>query len=98
MIVRIFQVTTQPGKAEEFAEFFHGTAIPLMKKQKGLETLIPCAPHPETPEEFAMVMIWRDMDAMKAFVGETWRDAHILPEEAALVKARDIRHYELVES
>ena len=66
MIVRIFQVTTQPGKAEEFAEFFHGTAIPLMKKQKGLETLIPCAPHPETPEEFAMVMIWRDMDAMKA--------------------------------
>ena len=98
MIVRIFQVTTQPGREADFAEFFHNTAIPLMRSQEGLETLIPCAPRPETPGEFAMVMVWRDLAAMKAFVGEDWRDAHILPEEAVLVKARVIKHYELVEA
>ena len=42
-------------------------------------------------------MVWRDLDAMKAFVGEDWRDAHILPEEAALVRERSIHHYELAE-
>ena len=96
MIVRIFQVETQPGKEAEFADFFHNTAIPLMRAQDGLVQLIPGAPRAETPNLFSMVMVWRDLDAMKAFVGEDWRSAHILPEEAALVKARTITHYDLV--
>lgn len=97
MIVRVFQVETQPGKEAEFADFFYNTAIPLMRRQGGLETLIPCAPRKESPNEFGMVMVWKDLEAMKAFVGEDWRSAHILPEEAALVKTRRINHYELVE-
>ena len=96
MIVRIFEVQTQPGKEAEFADFFHTTAIPLMKRQDGLETLIPCAPRKETPDMFAMVMVWRDLDAMKAFVGEDWRDAHIHDDERDLVKSRMIHHYEMV--
>ena len=97
MIVRIFQVETHAGKEAAFSDFFHNTAIPLMRRQDGLEHLIPCAPRAETPNLFAMVMIWRDLDAMIAFVGEDWRDPHIHPDEAELVKARTIRHYELVE-
>lgn len=97
MIMRIFQVTTQPGKAAEFAEFFHGTAIPLMRRTEGLVGLYPGAPRPDSPDEFCMVMLWRDLDALKAFVGEDYTDAHILPEEAALVAARTIKHYDLVE-
>lgn len=97
MIMRIFQVTTQPGKEEEFSRFFHETAIPLMKGTEGIVSVLPGAARPETPCEFSFVMIWRDLDALKAFVGEDYESPHIDPAEAELVASRTIRHYDLVE-
>jgi heme-degrading monooxygenase HmoA len=97
MIVRIFRVVTYEGQTAAFGQFFHETAIPLIKKQPGLVTLIPGAPRPETPNEFCMVMVWKDLDSLKAFAGEDWRSAHIHPDEAELVKERSLHHYELVE-
>lgn len=97
MIIRIFQVTTHPGKEKEFAEFFHGTAIPLMKGTDGIVSVLPGAARPETPNEFSFVMVWRDLDALRAFVGEDYSNPHIDPAEAELVASRTIRHYDLVE-
>lgn len=96
MIMRIFQVTTRPGKEAEFAEFFHGTAIPLMKGTEGIVQVLPGAPRPETPREFSFVMIWRDIGALKAFAGEDYQSPHIDPAEAELVGSRTIRHYDFV--
>ena len=96
MILRIFQVETHPGKEAEFAEFFHGTAIPLMKSTPGLVTLIPGAPRESSPTEFCMVMVWESLAALTAFVGEDYESAHIHPDEAELVKSRTIRHYDPV--
>jgi heme-degrading monooxygenase HmoA len=97
MIMRVFQVSTHPGQEAEFGKFFHETAIPLMKRTPGLVSVTPGAPLPESPTEFCMVMIWKDLDSLKAFVGEDYRSAHIHPDEAELVRARAIKHYELVE-
>ena len=82
MIMRIFQVTTRPGKEAEFAEFFHSTAIPLMQRTEGLHSVTFGAARPETPTEFCMVMIWESLEALKAFAGEDYANPHILPEEA----------------
>ena len=98
MIVRIFQVSTHPGKEAEFADFFHNTAIPLMKRTPGLTQLIPCAPRADSPTEFAMVMVWESLTALKAFVGEDYQSAHIHDDEAELVRARRIMHYDLVDT
>ncbi len=97
MIMRVFQVTTHPGKEAEFATFFHETAIPLMRSTPGLAALYPGAPRKSTPGEFCMVMVWESLDALKAFVGDDYESAHIHPDEAHLVAGRTIRHYELVE-
>ena len=94
MIIRIFRVVVQPGKRAEFEDFFRNTAIPLMQRQPGLLSVTPGLPRPETPDEFCMVMVWQDLDALKAFVGEDWRDPHIHEDEAVLVKDRFIHHYE----
>ena len=94
MIMRVFQVVTHPGKEEEFAEFFFHSAVPMMKATKGIVQVLPGAPRPETPREFSLIMIWEDLDALKAFVGEDYQDAHIDPAEAELVAFRTIRHYE----
>ena len=97
MIMRVFQVTTHPGKEAEFGKFFHETAIPLMKSTPGLKALYPGAPREGSPREFCMVMVWESLDALKAFVGEDYDSPHIHDDEAELVAARTIRHYEFVE-
>ena len=68
MIVRIFQVTVFPEKRDAFREFFLNTALPLMERQDGLVRVSACLPEAETPNDFAMVMVWRDLDALEAFV------------------------------
>lgn len=97
MIMRIFQVVIRPGKEAEFARFFHDTAIPLMKGTDGIVNVLPGAARAESPREFSFVMVWRDLDALKAFVGEDYDSPHIDPAEAELVESRLIRHYDLVE-
>lgn len=97
MIMRIFQVVTRPGKEEEFSQFFHETAIPLMRRTEGIVQVLPGAPLADSPREFSFVMVWKDLDALKAFVGEDYQSPHIDPAEAELVESRSIKHYELVE-
>lgn len=98
MIMRIFQVTTHPGKEAAFARFFHETAIPLMQGTEGIVSVLPGAARAETPREFSFVMVWRDLEALKAFVGEDYDSPHVDPAEAELVAERRIRHYDLVET
>ena len=98
MIMRIFQATIRPGKEAEFADFFHNTAIPLMKSTDGIVQVLPGAARKSTPREFSFVMVWRDLKSLQAFVGEDIDSPHIDPAEAELVEARTIRHYELVEA
>ena len=97
MIVRIFQVTTHPGKEAEFSRFFHETAIPLMRNTEGIVSVIPGAARAESPQEFSFVMIWESLDHLKAFVGKDYDNPHVDPAEAELVASRTIRHYDLVE-
>jgi heme-degrading monooxygenase HmoA len=97
MIIRIFQIVTRPGKEEQFSEFFHNTAIPLMKNTRGIVNVLPGAPRPENPREFSFVMIWENLEALKAFVGEDYANPHIDPAEAELVESRSIKHYDYVE-
>jgi heme-degrading monooxygenase HmoA len=97
MIMRIFEVVTRPGKEEAFGRFFHDTAIPLMRGTKGIVSVLPGAARPESPREFSFVMVWEDLESLKAFVGEDYASPHIDPSEAELVESRSIRHYDLVE-
>ena len=96
MIMRIFQVVTRPGKEEEFARFFHETAIPLMKRTKGIVQILPGAPLADSPREFSFVMVWDNLEALKEFVGEDYASPHVDPAEAELVESRTIKHYDLV--
>lgn len=98
MIMRVFRVVVHDGKVDEFAAFFTETALPLVRSQPGLVSVTAGTPRPETPNEFCMVMVWQDLDAMRAFVGDDWRNPHILPDEAELVRERQITHFELVEA
>ncbi|AVO36263.1 antibiotic biosynthesis monooxygenase family protein [Pukyongiella litopenaei] len=98
MIVRIFRVRAREGRVDEFRSFFTETAIPLMRRQSGLTTLIPGLPRPETPRDFSMVMVWNSVEALAAFAGDDWRQPHIDPAEAEIVEDRWLDHYDLAET
>lgn len=98
MIMRIFQVVTRPGKEAAFARFFHETAIPLMKSTEGIVSVLPGAARADSPREFSFVMVWKDIESLKAFVGEDYQSPHIDAAEAELVESRTIKHYDLVEA
>ncbi|MEO3480683.1 hypothetical protein AAFO90_23885 [Phaeobacter sp. CAU 1743] len=77
MIMRIFQVLVREGKEKEFGEFFHSTAIPLMKGTDGIVQVLPGAPRADSPREFSFVMIWRDLASLEAFVGEDYQSGDV---------------------
>ena len=96
MIIRIFRVVVFEDKIEQFRDFFLNTAVPLMNGTGGIETIHFGLPRQEKPNEFAIVMVWKDLEALKSFVGKDWPVPHVHPDEEGIVKERFLHHYELV--
>ena len=45
-----------------------------------------------------MVMVWRDLDALKGFTGENWQAAVIHSDEVDLLKETHVYHYDLAQT
>ena len=95
MIIRIFRAVVAPDRQSEFETFFRDTAIPLVRAQPGLVSVTAGVPGVDAPNEFAMVMVWKDIDSLRAFAGEDWLSPHIHPDEDGIVLERHLHHYEL---
>ena len=93
MIIRFFRAIVHDGRQESFAEFFLKTALPLVQSQDGLVSVSVGLPHEGSPNEFSMVMVWRDLDALKGFAGEDWQQAVVHPDEAHLLRETHVHHY-----
>jgi len=52
---------------------------------------------PNSPRELSLVMVWKDLGSLKAFVGDDYKSPHIDPAETELVESCSIKHYDLVE-
>jgi hypothetical protein len=98
MILRFFRAIVHEGQQSDFRRFFLGTALPFVRSHAGLESVSVGLPHETSPNEFSMVMVWRDLAALKGFAGENWRQAVIHPDEAHLLKETHVHHYELERS
>ena len=98
MILRQFRVTIHEDKSDEFEDLFRDHILPLVKRQKGLEWVAAGKPWNGAPNVFCMTMLWRDLEALKGFAGEDWDKARIEPEEAHLIQATNLEHFELLGS
>ena len=97
MILRIFRAIVHEGQQGAFRTFVLETALPLTRKQEGLVSVTVGLPRPDSPREYAMVTVWRDLEALKAFTGEHWNRPVVLPGEAHLLEASHLHHYEVAE-
>lgn len=93
MIIRVFRAQLKPGKRAAFERLCQVVSMPLMRNQPGMLAISIAHPHPKRQNEFILVSVWRDLESLKAFAGEHWREATILPGEADLLEEAWVEHY-----
>ncbi len=93
MIIRVFRARLRPGKRAAYERLCETMSLPIMRAQAGCLAVSIAESAPQRPEEFAVVSVWRDLEALQAFVGARWREALILPGEADLLEIARVEHY-----
>jgi heme-degrading monooxygenase HmoA len=94
MLIRVFHARVQPGMGSEYERFIREKTLPLLRQLPGLVALHIGTPQAETPDEYVMVSVWKDVASLQAFTGPNWREAVVLPGEAHVFKEMTVHHYE----
>lgn len=94
MLIRVFRARLKPGKRAAFEHLCRKVSMPLMREQPGMLAVSIPQPSPKRMDEFIIVSVWRDLESLKAFAGENWREATILPGEADLLEVARVEHYD----
>jgi heme-degrading monooxygenase HmoA len=99
MIIRVYRCTVVAGKEKEFREFSFATRHPWLRERPGLVAFFAGKPLPgDTGRGRCMVQIWESEAALRAAMGDDWRQTPVLPEEAqALIESASVEHYELAD-
>jgi transposase len=95
MIIRVFRAKVKLGMRPAFDRLCREMSAPLMRAQPGcLTTYIGIPSSPARANEYVFVSLWSDLASLRAFVGEQWEQATILPGEADLLEQVRVEHYE----
>lgn len=94
MIIRVFRTRLHPGKRKAFERLCRTVSIPIMRAQAGCLAVSLGESTAREPDELVVVSVWRDLEDLKAFAGERWREATILPGEADLLVVARVEHYD----
>jgi quinol monooxygenase YgiN len=93
MITRIFRGRVLPGKHREFERFIRTEGIPGFEANPGVVSVHFGTPTEQDPDEFVVVTVWRDLEALKAYAGERWGDPKLTLTEAHLLREASVHHY-----
>ncbi len=98
MILRVFRAKIRKGHEEEFKKKVREQSLPRLRGQDGMANAFPGAPFSGSESEFVMVTLWRDFEALKAFLGENWDKPMLTPDEAPLVEEMSVQHYQFFDN
>lgn len=93
MITRIFRGRVRPGKHAEFERYIRAEGLPQFEANPGVVGVHFGTPTEQDPDEFVVVTVWRDLDALKAYAGERWGDPKLSLREAHLLEEASVHHY-----
>ena len=68
-------------------------SIPWLESADGMLGYFSGEPFAENEQEFVMITLWRDKDALEAFAGLDWDNPVVTEEEAPLVEVMFADHY-----
>jgi transposase len=94
MIIRVFSARLKPSAREAYENLCLRVSVPLMSAQPGFLSWRMGAERPGRSDDFVFISVWRDLESLKAFTGEQWEAASILPGEADLLERVAVQHYD----
>lgn len=103
MICRLWRGWTTPQNADAYEAVVRGQVIPGIEARRveGFRHIdLMRRPLPESGEiEFATIMWFDDLEAVKRFVGEDYEVSHVPPAAQAVLARYDARaaHYEVLD-
>jgi transposase/quinol monooxygenase YgiN len=93
MIIRVFRARLRPGQYSAFARLTAENSIPHLRAEPGLLSLHSGRSCGRT-DDYVLVTIWRDLEALTSFTGERWQEVVIQPGEADLLTEATVAHYD----
>lgn len=94
MIIRVFKARLRPGARAAFERLCRQKSAPEMQAQPGFLAYRIAEARVEHPDDFVFISVWRDVESIRAFVGEHWQALLIIPGEADLLESATVRHYD----
>ncbi len=93
MIIRVFRARIREGHVADFKAMVREQSIPWLRRTSGMLGYFAGEPLDDNSREFVMVTLWRDVEALKRFVGERWETPVVTDDEMPLVEEMFAHHY-----
>lgn len=101
MIARVWHGWTTPDNAPEYERLTRKLVFPSIEKMKvkGYRKLSLAKRETAGEVEFMTVMLFDDLEAVKAFAGEDYEQSYILPEiDKVLLRHNEkVKHFEIID-
>ena len=94
MIIRVFRARIRKERVAEFRQLVQEQSIPWLTSTEGMLGYFAGEPLAGDEREFVMVTLWRDLEALKGFAGESWKTPVVTADEAPLVEDMVAHHYQ----
>ena len=94
MLIRVFRARLKPGARGAYERLCRDHAIPSMRAQPGCLATHIGGTMPDAPNVFVFVSLWRDLESLRAFTGDSWQQVATIPGEADLIEYASVEHYE----
>jgi DNA-binding response OmpR family regulator/heme-degrading monooxygenase HmoA len=94
LIIRVFRGQVHPGMHQEFERTLEEVGMPAFHQSPGMIAVHVGRPTEQSPDEFLVTTVWKDLDSLKGFAGERWFEPVIGPDEAKTLRSAHVHHYE----
>ena len=94
MILRVFHARLKPGGRAAYERLCRAAMLPMMRAAPGCLAARIGAVTARRPNDFVVVSVWKDVASVRAFVGDHWQEAIILPGEADLLEEVRVQHFD----
>jgi transposase/quinol monooxygenase YgiN len=94
MFIRVYRARLKAGMRSAYERLCCEVSLPTIRAQPGCLATQIGTPRAGQPEDFVVVSLWSDVESLRAFAGEQWQQAIIVPGEADLLEQVRVEHYD----
>jgi quinol monooxygenase YgiN len=95
-IIRVFHARAKEGAVEALARAAREEVVPEIAAVPGVVAFHAGLPHGDS-RDFLMVMVFEDLDAVRAFAGDDYETPVLYGDTPDLIEEMSLHHYEAIE-